>query len=202
MATTVDYTSNLIETLYVLLCAKYTNSRIASDDKLQFKRKVFTIIFEYAPAWKKRLQIQEKLFNLDPDGEDVQNGTINIYNHAENPDTEPTTTSYDALEGINNQNVSTFKRGKMEGYALLNDLLQTDVTEEFLGRFKKLFQTFLGPDGPQWFPLPGTGEEGREDADFANSFIPNYRHPRFIDVWETVEDFKYDYEHIGIPTTI
>lgn len=202
MATTVDYTSDLIGTLYVLLCAKYTNDRIASDDETQFKRKVFSIIFQYGPTWKTRLKIQEKLFNLDPDSDDVQQGTIKYYNSAANPDTAPATDAYQTLQGINSQNTSLFKRGKLEGYSLLNDLMITDVTEEFIRRFEGLFQNFVGPDGPLWFPLPGTGEEGREDADFANAHIPNYRHPRFIDVWETVEDFKYDYEHIGIPTTI
>lgn len=55
-----------IETVYWLLMAKYANSSIASSDPNQFKLKVWMTIFEYAPAWKGRIQIQEQLFKLDP----------------------------------------------------------------------------------------------------------------------------------------
>lgn len=199
--TSVNYTADLIETLYYLLYAKYGNSSIASSDPNQFKYKVFTTIFEYAPAWKQRLLIQEKLFNLDPDGEDVQKGTINIYNHAENPDTEPGTDAFEPLEGINMQNANTFVRGKLEGYALLNDLLLTDVTEEFLGRFKKLFIAFVGPQFPLWYKeVPGFEQEYEDDIN--SSLYGNYRTNTFQQIWPSADDFKYDYEHNGIPTTI
>lgn len=32
--------------------------------------------------------------------------------------------------------------------------------------------------------------------------IPEYDTKLFTDVWEEVNDFAYDYQHIGIPTTI
>lgn len=199
--TPVSFTSDLIETLYYLLYAKYGNSSIASSDPNQFKYKVFTTIFEYAPAWKQRLLIQEKLFNLNPDSEDVQKGTINIYNHAENPDTEPATDAFEPLEGINMQNANTFIRGKLEGYALLNDLLVTDVTEEFLGRFKKLFITFVGPQFPLWYRNV-EGYEIEDSPEINSSLYGNYRTNTFQQIWPSVTDFKYDYEHNGIPKTI
>lgn len=201
MATPINYTSDLIETLYYLLYAKYGNSSIASSDETQFKYKVFMTIFEYAPAWKQRLKIQEKLFNLDPDSDDVTNSSIKINNHAENPDTEPGTDAFEPLAGINSQSASTLKRGKLEGYSMLNELLETDVTEEFLGRFKKFFIKFVAPQSPLWYSeVPGFEAEAEDDIN--SSVYGNYRTNTFQQIWPSVTDFKYDYEHNGIPTTI
>ena len=197
----IVYTNDLIETLYYLLYAKYGNSSIASSDPNQFKYKVFMTIFEYAPAWRGRLKIQEKLFNLDPDSEDVQKGTINFYNHALNPDTAPTTDSFEVLEGINSQNTNMYKRGKLEGYSLLNDLINTDVTEEFLGKFKKLFLKVVMPQEPLWYgSVEGYDSDAHENVN--DSLYGNYRTNTFQQIWESADDFKYDYEHCGIPTTI
>lgn len=197
----IVFTGNLIETLYYLLYSRYGNSSIASRDPNQFKYKVFSLIFQYAPAWKQRLLIQEKLFNLDPDSDDVAKGAVNIYNHAENPDTEPATDTFEPLEGINSQNASTYKRGKLEGYALLNDLLMTDVTEEFLGRFKKLFIAFVGPQFPLWYRNV-EGYDAEDVPDINSSLYGNYRTNTFQQIWPSAADFKYDYEHNGIPKTI
>ena len=203
-----NYTNNLIKTLYYLLYAKYGNSAIASSDVNQFKYKVFTTIFEYAPAWKKRLEIQEKLFNInlsevDPD---YLKGTMVMYNHAVNPDTEPTTTSYDALPGINRQTVQTTKRGMLEGYATLLELVNTDVTAAFLNKFKKLFLTVVMPQAPLWYRSIGNPDELVDDAlmvdDPNSSLFGNYLTNTFQQIWETYEDFEADYRTCGIPATI
>ena len=197
------YTSNLIETLYYLLYSKYGNSSIASSDPNQFKYKVFATIFEYGPAWRGRLKIQEKLFNLEPDSSDVQEGTINLYNHALNPDTAPSTDSFEIIEGINSQNTNMYKRGKLEGYSLLNDLINTDVTEEFLGKFKKLFLKVVMPQEPLWYgPVEGDTSESDMPTNPNDSLYGNYRTNTFQQIWNSADEFKYDYEHCGIPTTI
>lgn len=200
----VDITSNLSTTLYYLLYAKYGNSTIASQDPAQFAYKVFTTIFMYAPAWKMRLQIQEKLLNLSPDDASVSEGTVMLYNHAENPDTTPTSGTFDTLGGINSQNTSNVKRGKLEGYAMLNALITTDVTEEFLGKFKKLFLKVVSPQQPLWYSE--VGDENTQDPDncIVNSsgIFGNYIQMKFTDIWDTAAKFVYDYEHNGIPTTI
>ena len=203
-----NYTNNLVKTLYYLLYSKYGNSAIASSDVNQFKYKVFTTIFEYAPAWKKRLEIQEKLFNInlsevDPD---YLKGTMVMYNHAVNPDTEPTTTSYDALPGINRQTVQTTKRGMLEGYSTLLELVNTDVTAAFLNKFKKLFLTVVMPQAPLWYRSIGDPdapiEEGVVLDDPNSSLFGNYLTNTFQQIWETYEDFEADYRNCGIPTTI
>lgn len=195
-----------IETVYWLLMAKYANSSIASSDPNQFKLKVWMTIFEYAPAWKGRIQIQEQLFKLDPskaaDIEKISKGSVQFSNQAANPDTTPTTGSFDQLPGINSQNTMGWKRGIMETYNTLNDLLITDVTEEFLDKFKKLFLKVVMPQKPLWYG-PVEGDDSTEDVpDINSSLYGNYRTNTFQQIFPTYEDFLDDYEHNGIPTTI
>lgn len=201
-----NYTNNLLKTLYYLLYAKYANSSIASSDVNQFKYKVFTTIFEYAPAWKKRLEIQEKLFNInlnevDPD---YLKGTMVMYNHAMNPDSEPNTSTYDTLPGINKQTVQTTKRGMLEGYSTLLELVNTDVTASFLSKFKKLFITVVMPQAPLWYKSIGYLDDSEPDRiqNPNSSIYGNYRTNTFQQIWETYEDFEADYRACGIPATI
>lgn len=201
---TFDLTSNLSTTLYYLLYAKYGNSPIASSDVNQFKYKVFTTIFMYAPGWKMRLKIQEKLLNLSPDDAAVLEGTQMLYNHAENPDTAPSTATFDALAGINSQNTTNVKRGKLEAYAMLNALISTDVTDEFLGKFKKLFLKVVSPQRPLWYSEIGEQNTDSPDTCFVNmnEEFGNYIQMKFTDIWGTAAAFVADYESCGIPKTL
>lgn len=135
-----------VNVLYYLLYANYGNSTIASSDINRFQYKLFSLIWQYGPTWEKRLDIQEKLRNLSDD--EIFTGSSTIYNHAMNPGTEPSTTTLDELTYINDQNTTKFKKGKLEGYSLLIDLLKTDVTKEFIDRFKKLFLNIVEPEKP------------------------------------------------------
>lgn len=137
-------TETSCRTLYYLLYAKYGNSAIASSDENRFKYGVWSTIFKYGPSWEKRLDIQEKLRNLSED--ELLKGSKAIYNHAFNPGTAPATGTLEELPAINEQNSTNFKKSKLEGYAMLMQLLQTDVTEEFLAQFKSLFRVFLLED--------------------------------------------------------
>lgn len=198
----IIYTNDLIKTLYYLLYARYGNSIIASTDLNQFKYKVWMTIFQYGPAWKKRMQIQEKLFNLSPDDSAVLQGTVMLYNHAENPDTSPTTDTFDALAGINSQNTSNVKRGKLEGYAMLNALISTDVTEEILGRFKKLFLKFLAPQKALLYGEIGEEDEAPDNLPNRDPLFGGYYNMKFTDVWSDADTFAAEYADNGIPTTI
>ena len=201
----IDFTK-LPETLYYLLYSKYGNNSIASSDHNQFKYKVMSLIFEYGPAWKTRLKLQDKLSGLDLDGDDVLRGTTAIYNHAENPDTDPSTTTtpieYKTIEGINSQNTTSYRRGKLEGYNMLAQLIETDVTQEFLDKFKNLFIKFVGPQKPLWYG-PVEGYDIEEDVQELNSSLyGNYRTNTFQQIWPSAADFVSDYNSCGIPTTI
>ena len=145
-----DYKSNGIpttitedsaKTLYYLLQARYGSWQIASDSSDVFSMKLFAIIFQYAPTWEKKLDIQNKIRNLTED--EIRTGTKAIYNQAMNPGTEPSTGSLEELTSINTQNTTGYKKSKLDAYMSVWGMLATDVTEELLARFKPLFSKWV-----------------------------------------------------------
>ena len=107
---------------YLLLFSRYGNNPIANYDVNQFKNKIFTIIWQYGPAWEKRLSMQEDIRNLtlqeitqgtktdwSSEGTQSQNNSgtdTTINNHAYNPSTAPTTPSSNELDYIDQQQVA------------------------------------------------------------------------------------------------
>lgn len=146
---TATITDDSATTLFYLLYARYGNSHIINTDENQFKYKLFSIVFQYGPTWEKRLDIQNKLRNLTED--ELMYGTKAIYNTANNPGTEPSTGSLEELPYINSQNTTGYKKSKMDAYANLLALLDTDVTEDFIRKFGKLFITILEPREPLYY---------------------------------------------------
>ena len=140
-----------LKTLYYLLYARYGNSNIASSDENQFKYKVYSTIFMYGPAWQQRLAIQKKITSIDLESDEILKGTTAIHNSAMNPSSAPSTQTLDELNYINGQNVTKYKKSRIEGYATLYALIETDVTEEFISKFKKLFITIVEPELPLWY---------------------------------------------------
>lgn len=136
-------------TLYYLLYARYGNSTIASSDETQFKYKVFSTIFMYGPTWEKRLSMQKEIRDLTL--QDIQDGSLVIFNHAYNPSSEPSTQSISELPYINDQTTNRYKKSITDVYVLLKDLLETDVTADFIGRFKNLFLKIVEPELPLWY---------------------------------------------------
>lgn len=133
-------------TLYYLLFARYGNNPIANWDPHVWKLKVFSKIYMYGPTWEKRLDIQSKVRNLT-DTELVE-GSKATHNTALNPQTAPGTGTDTELDYINQQDVSKYRKSKMEGYELQWSLLATDVTEEFIARFSDLFLKVVAPQDP------------------------------------------------------
>lgn len=150
-------TANNVNRLFYLLYARYGNNPIANRDINQWKFKVFSVMFQYGPTWEKRLDIQKKLREI-PDDQLIL-GAKAIYNTALNPSTTPSTGSLDELTYINSQNTTNYKKSKMEAYAQLLDLLQVDVTEEFLVKFKKCFKVFVAPEKPLLYVTDTEDEE-------------------------------------------
>lgn len=136
--------------LYYLLYARYGNSHIASSDETQFKYKVFSTIYMYGLAWQKRLELQKEAAALDIN-EVMKDGGAAIYNHAFNPSQAPTTQSIEELSYINDQNVTKYRKSKVDAIATILALVETDVTEEFISKFKKLFLTIVEPELPLWY---------------------------------------------------
>ena len=137
------------ELLFYLLYSRYGNSHISYSDEHQFVYSLFSIIMNYGPAWAKRLAIQDELNKLSlEEGSDIYRGSKAIYNHAYNPGTEPSTQTLTELPQINEQNTTNYRKSKLEGLANLEALIETDVTEEFLTKFRKLFIKVVAPDRP------------------------------------------------------
>ena len=146
-------------TLYYLLYAKYANNPLANYDENQFKYKVFSIIYSYGPTWEKKLSIQTRLRSLSED--DLLKGSKAIYNTALNPSDAPGTGTLEELDYINSQNTTNYKRSVMEAYGQLWNLLSTDVTTEFINRFKICFKMVVRPERT-WIYVTDL-EEGDED---------------------------------------
>ena len=165
---------------YLLLFSRYGNNPIANYDVTQFKNKIFTLIWQYGPAWEKRLSMQEDIRNLtlqeittgtktdwSSEGTQSQNNTgtdTTINNHAFNPSTAPSTQDTNELNYIDQQNVAkgsntstisgtdskttgqVITKSKMDAYAQLWDLVATDVTNDYIAKFKKCFKQFVAPE--------------------------------------------------------
>ena len=87
-----------------------------------------------------------------------------INNHAYNPSTAPSTQSTTELDYIDQQNVAkgsntstisgtdskttgqTVTKSKMDAYAQLWDLVATDVTNDYISKFRKCFKQFVSPE--------------------------------------------------------
>ena len=142
-------TQEQAQIVYYLLYAKYGNNMLRGNDVNQFKYKVYSIMWTQGPTWAKRVDIQKKLRELTED--QILKSSKQVVNHALNPSTAPSTSSLDELTYINEQNTRSLKRSKVEGYALLLSLLDTDVTEAFIRKFEPLFANIVQPEGPAIF---------------------------------------------------
>lgn len=132
--------------LYGLLFAKYANSPIANLDENQSVMKFGAIVYQYGPTWEKKIAIQKRLRELNE--EDLRTGATQITNQANNPEYEPGTDGTDVLSYVDFQSSNKFKKSTLEGYAILVNLLETDVTSEFISKFAKIFKSYVRPEHP------------------------------------------------------
>lgn len=130
-----------LQTIFYLLFAKYGNNPIANSDVAQFKMKIVSIIYAYGPSWEKKQTIQKTLRGLTE--AELLLGAKQIYNHALNPSSEPSTSALTELEYINDQNTANYQKSKMEAYSILWTLLHAEVTKDFIDKFKKCFAVFV-----------------------------------------------------------
>lgn len=132
---------------YNLIYSRYAVNPSANQSPDIFKVKFFATLWQYGPKWSLDVQIQAKLRGLGLDSNsEIYKGSKAIYNHAEHPETAPSTDSLEELEYINSQQTTNYKKSTLEGLASLVDLLRNDVTENFINQFKKLFSKFVNDD--------------------------------------------------------
>lgn len=139
-------TDDRIALTYHLLSAAYGNNPIANLDENQFRLKVYSTVFKFAPSWEKRLDIQEKVRALTDD--ELADGGKSISNHATNPSIEPSTATLEELDYIDDQSTSSNRRSKLDGFAMQWSILETDVTEAYVDRFRHCFKTMVMPERP------------------------------------------------------
>lgn len=144
-------TEENLSTLFYLLFARYGNSHLSTPNEESFLYKVASTIFMYGPSWEKRLEIQDKLRELRD--EDLLKGSEAIYNSANAPGTSIAglTDSEGKLDFLNGQNTTAYRKSKMEAYATLMSVLETDVTREFIDKFAYLFLKMAQPYSPLYF---------------------------------------------------
>ena len=147
----LEVSEKSLTTLYYLLYARYGNSHIANFDENQFKYKLQSIVFMYGPSWEKRLELQKKLRALSED--ELRAGTEAIYNTATAPGTDLAGLLNESgkVDYIDGQNTTAYRKSKIEAYAFLEEVLKTDVTKEFIDRFKDLFLKIVEPYSPLWY---------------------------------------------------
>lgn len=138
-----------IKMIFYLLYAQYGNSHIANFDETQFKLRMWSTIFQYAPTWEKKLEYQKKIRELDDT--EILIGATNIYNHSYNPSTVPSTQTLNELETIDDQNVTKFRKSKLEAYFQATQYLEQDFTKEFIDRFKPLFLKIVEGQEPLYY---------------------------------------------------
>ena len=134
-----------LELIWLLLIGRFAVSTIKPYNTYgAFQVRFMSKVWQYAPAWKKELDIQNKLRELSlEDGSELFLGGSAIYNSALNPGTQPSTNDTDELNFINSQNVTKYKKSKIEGLAILSSLLKTDITDQFLNRFNEFFKSII-----------------------------------------------------------
>ena len=138
------FDDSTLELIYLLLYNRYGNSQIINDSVNQFKSKVAGIIWAYAPKWIQTRKIQEELAKISLESNsDIYKGSSAIYNHAMHPENEPSTGTDEELSYINDQNVTKYKKSKLEGLIILSETLKDNYTNDFINKFRKLFKMFI-----------------------------------------------------------
>jgi len=139
-------TEDNVRATFYLLFARYGNNPIVNYDETQFKFKLMTVIATYGPVWERKKAIQKSLRDLSE--AELLQGAKQIYNHAFNPSTEPTTAELEEVTHINDQNTTNNKKSKMEAYSILWANLHVDATDEYINKFKNCFSRFVGDQFP------------------------------------------------------
>lgn len=132
--------------LYYMLYAHYGNSHIAYSDENQFKYYLYSIIYQHGPRVIKKRELQIAMTEINI--EEAMQGGKAIYNHAFNPSTAPSTSTLEELLTINDQNTTNYKKSTVEAISMLSAILEEDVVDDFIHKFKRLFIKVLAPDYP------------------------------------------------------
>lgn len=131
--------------IFWLLYAEYGQSVITNESVTQFKARLYSTIWKYAPELIKKQEIQKRLRELT-ENNGLLDGAKAINNAALNPEDIGTgTQSLEEINFINEQRTTNYKKNRLEAYAELWSMLDSNLTNEFLSKFKTLFLLVVRP---------------------------------------------------------
>lgn len=146
LMTGAEYNNYDINAIYFLLLSEHANDHIMSSDENRFKLKVMSIIYEAGPVWQREMLMQKKFMDLTE--QEIMTGSKAIYNHAQNPDSEPSTSSLTELTFISDQNTTSYTKARIDALREAGAGLDSEICQRFLRKFDKLFLTVVYPDAP------------------------------------------------------
>ena len=152
-----------LKTLYWMLYSRYASNPIVNYSVINFRSKIVSITYQKGPTWERKLALQKTLRELSD--ADLLSGARTIFNMAAHDSSEPSTLSTEETTFIDSQNVSKQMRSKLDAYSYLQDILKTDVSEDFIRAYKDLFSKFVSPT-VQWIyenEIEETDEEEEEE---------------------------------------
>lgn len=139
--------NSFLEHIYLSLMGEYASNNLSNMSEDQFKIRFWTRVNQYGPQYERELTIQKDLVQITED--ELTKSSSVIYNSAINPSQSVEDPSNTLIKELNTQNTTFHKRSKLDAYAYLKDLLNggTDLTKQFIKRFKDLFTVVLvGPE--------------------------------------------------------
>lgn len=130
--------------VFYLLTARYGDCVTTGyTNEARWKMKLFSILWEYGPQWVRIMSVRTSLNALTED--EAKKGTTVLVNHARNPQNKPTN---EELEYVDDQNTTKYRKSRMEALELMDEAAKSNGTNEFLARFKVLFNPVLMPSDP------------------------------------------------------
>lgn len=154
LLTGTGYANFGLSTIYALLMARYFESHISTDSEDAFELQLMSRIFQHGQAWQKEMYLQQKLIGMT-DADILDGGKI-VYNHAEHPDTPPTTDTLDELTYISDQNVTKYKKYAPDAWGQVTAGIDSGICKRFTDKFRDLFLTCTAPDFPLYYTEEAT----------------------------------------------
>lgn len=142
-----DVSDSTLATTFYLIVGRYGDSPILGYiDEGRWKLRFFTVYLSQTPDWETKTSIQSDIRKLTTD--EIQKGSLAIYNAALNPNTAPTDTSNEELTYINSQNTTRRQLSKIDAMLSKYSALDNTVNDRYLDSFAKLFSKFATTDVP------------------------------------------------------
>ena len=142
----VSIKDETVRVIYYAIYATHGEDRPASLNTNMFKYKLWYIIYNYAPTFEKKTELQLKLRSLTD--EEILDGTTAIYNHANNSGAPPSSSTKNIFNYVDDQNVTRYTKDKKTGYVELYDLLRDNLIQTMMSKIDKLFNVVVSPDRP------------------------------------------------------